>query len=443
ELISLMKENIITKIWRNAIFLSKNTPDTRNRFVDFLRILSIMFVVIGHWLIVTAVYRESGFYGTDVLSERPELFWLTWILQIMPVFFIVGGYANSISWNSHQKKEGRYEDWLVSRLRRLVWPIFPLILVWVAVTMIANWANFEPGLISVGSLIALQPVWFLLVYFVIVVFTPFALKIWKKAGIWSFWGLAAFAATVDVLRYVHDLDYLGWLNYLFIWLAVHQLGIAWQDGFFKHQKRRAIWAIGGFIVLSCLVYIGPYPSSMVNVPGDKLGNLFPPSIAMLALGAFQGGTLLLLEDKLNSWLSKEKPWAVIVLLNGMSMTIFLWHVTVNALVMGAAFLLGGVGLKMDIGSFAWWMAKFIWIPVLALVLLIFVLIFSRFERPKQWKDKAVVTLPGLFIRTIITCFGLGMLALGGISGDGWFGLNIWALVIFVTSYFLLNFSPKN
>ena len=98
--------NPIKKMWQNAKFLSKKTPKTRNRFVDFLRILSIFFVVIGHWLIVTGVYKDSGFWGTDVLSVKPGLSWLTWILQIMPVFFMVGGYANSISWQSY-KRDGR------------------------------------------------------------------------------------------------------------------------------------------------------------------------------------------------------------------------------------------------------------------------------------------------------------------------------------------------
>jgi len=435
-----MAENNLKKIWRNAIFLSKNTPVARNRFVDFLRILSILFVIIGHWLLVTAVYSDSGFWGTDVLSVRPDTHWLTWILQIMPVFFIVGGYANSVSWKTHSKNGGKYKDWFILRLRRLVWPTFPLILVWVVFTIITQAIGVAPDLIKVGALIALQPVWFLVVYLVIVIFTPLALKAWEKLGIWSFWILSLASVIIDVLRYRHGLDDLGWINYLLIWLAVHQLGIAWQDGWFKDQGRRAFMAITGFLVLTALVSFGPYPFSMVNIPGAKIGNLFPPNISMLALAAFQGGTLLLLENRVNVWLSKEKPWAVIVLLSGVTMTMYLWHVTVNALVIGAAYLLGGVGLKMEIGGLIWWLAKLIWIPLLFIVLFAFVLIFGRFERLKNLNDKIPVTLVGVIIRTGLAVVGLAMVALGGISGDGYFGLNIWALVICGVSYLLLNIS---
>ena len=438
-----MKENIFKKNWQKAIFLSKNTPVSRNRFVDFLRILSIMLVIIGHWLIVTAVVRDSGFWGTDVLSVLPGTHWLTWIFQIMSVFFIVGGYANSVSWKSHLSRQGNFQGWFINRLRRLAWPTFPLIITWLVFTIITQSFYVEPDLIRVGGQIALQPVWFLVIYLLIVMFTPLALWAWQKLGIWSVWMLTLFAIVIDVLRYGYELDFLGWLNYVFIWLAVHQVGIAWQAGWFKEQSRRAFWAITGFLVLLVLVKFGPYPLSMVNIPGEKIGNLFPPNISMLALAAFQGGILLLLEKRINRWLSKEKPWAVIVLLNGTTMTLFLWHVTVNALVIGVAYLLGGVGLRMEIGSLIWWLAKFIWIPIQFLVLSIFVLVFSRFERPKKLKEKNEISLIGMFIRTGLICVGLTIVALSGISGDGLFDLNIIALLICAFGYALLNFSMKH
>ena len=38
-------------IWSRAAEVAAATPDTRNRYVDFLRALSICAVVVGHWLI--------------------------------------------------------------------------------------------------------------------------------------------------------------------------------------------------------------------------------------------------------------------------------------------------------------------------------------------------------------------------------------------------------
>ena len=40
--------------WARAKELAARTPETRNRYADFLRAASITVVVIGHWLIAAA-----------------------------------------------------------------------------------------------------------------------------------------------------------------------------------------------------------------------------------------------------------------------------------------------------------------------------------------------------------------------------------------------------
>ncbi len=39
-------------IWSQAKDLAAKTPVERNRYVDFLRAVSILAVITGHWLIV-------------------------------------------------------------------------------------------------------------------------------------------------------------------------------------------------------------------------------------------------------------------------------------------------------------------------------------------------------------------------------------------------------
>ncbi len=38
-------------IWSQAMAVAAKTPESRNRYVDFLRALSICAVVCGHWLV--------------------------------------------------------------------------------------------------------------------------------------------------------------------------------------------------------------------------------------------------------------------------------------------------------------------------------------------------------------------------------------------------------
>ena len=67
------------------------TPE-RNRWVDFLRAVSILAVVCGHWLMAGLYVDEAGtLQRGDLLSVSTWAHWLTWVFQVMPVFFLVGG----------------------------------------------------------------------------------------------------------------------------------------------------------------------------------------------------------------------------------------------------------------------------------------------------------------------------------------------------------------
>ncbi len=79
------------KIWMTAVSLADQTPPERNRYVDFLRAVSITFVIIGHWLISTAYYVNGNLTPGHMLGIQPWTQWLTWLFQVMPVFFFVGG----------------------------------------------------------------------------------------------------------------------------------------------------------------------------------------------------------------------------------------------------------------------------------------------------------------------------------------------------------------
>ena len=91
-------------IWSQASALAAQTPEDRNKYVDFLRGVSILFVITGHWLIATAYYDGDTLTPGDLLDIQPWTQWLTWLFQVMPIFFIVGGYANAVSLESAERK---------------------------------------------------------------------------------------------------------------------------------------------------------------------------------------------------------------------------------------------------------------------------------------------------------------------------------------------------
>jgi len=347
-------------IWSQAATLTAQIPESRNRYADFLRAVSIGAVVIGHWL-MAAPWVTGGEVNIDTILEHREwTHWLSWVFQVMPVFFLVGGYANGMSWRSALRSGRTYSAWLRSRLQRLVGPVLPLLAAWALLAAGAHWLGVRPEMMRTISKMALIPLWFLAVYLILVVLVPVSHAAWERYGLRSFWVLALAAAIDDALFFATDLP-VGWLNYAFVWLAVHQLGYAWRDGYLADSRKGLAWAIGGAIVLIVLITIGPYPVSMVGVPGEAVSNTQPPKLPILALGIVQCGLLLPFESPMRRWLTRARPWTATVLVNSMIMTVLLWHLTASALTIGCVLWLGDTGLTATPGSGEWWAIRPVWL----------------------------------------------------------------------------------
>ena len=427
--------------WQQALHLAEQTPESRNRYVDFLRVISIIMVMFGHWLVVAPYVNPAGdLQFPDILAISPWTQWLSWILQVMPVFFIVGGFSNAISWKSSQKRGEGYQIWFAKRLRRLITPVLPVLVVWGIIGIIAKLINADQAILQPASAFALLPAWFLVVYIVVISLIPLTYRAWQRYKLASFWALVLVAILVDLAVFTLGWKALGWVNYIFIWVAVHQLGIAWQD---KYLKNTLVWAIGGIVALIALVTFGPYPISMVSMQGEEISNTLPPNLTMLALGIFQGGLLLSLEAPLRKWLNKKKVWASTVLINGMIMTLFLWHITTLILVSGLALALGGIGLRVVPGILAWWLTRPIWILVLGSVLLTFAPIFLRYERLRKIENPSIIPTWRLLTGALLFCIGLAILTLNGIPADNFFGIRIIELTLPFIGAALAGFGPLN
>jgi hypothetical protein len=428
-------------MWGRALWYADRTPESRNRYVDFLRALSILAVVVGHWLISAPYFVDGMPAYSHLLDLAPWSRWLTWLFQVMPIFFFVGGFSNGVSWESALRKDTSYREWFDARSRRLIGPVLPLLLAWGAMVAVAHSNGVGPGMIRIGSKVALVPVWFLAVYIMVVALVPLSHMAWKKMGFASVLIPVIGAALVDVAFFAGGLRALGWLNYPFVWLAVHQLGYAWHDGRLAGGRVGMPLFIAGAVALFGLTQLGPYPLSLVGVPSDEVSNTLPPKLPLLALAAAQIGLVLMFERPARRWLQRRIPWAVTIVINGMIMTIFLWHSTVMMLLVGLAFWqLPGV-LAQQPNSTGWWVTRPVWLLVYTLVTLPFLLVFARFERPSADHGRRPAAAWLQLVGCVIACFGLAMLALDGVGGDGWLGLRWMPLLTPLVGAGLAGFGP--
>ncbi|MBL4770735.1 MAG: acyltransferase [Planctomycetes bacterium] len=416
--------------WQRALELSAATPDSRNRYVDLLRAVSILCVIYGHWIAAAAFADgEGGLVTTHLLALTPASHPFTWIIQVMPVFFFVGGFSNGITWDSAQRKGTGYSPWLEARLRRLVIPVLIPLAAWMVMGAVAHGVGVTQPWIEQGSQKALIPVWFLAVYVLIAMLVPISHFLWKRFGWGSFFGMVALAGLVDVAFFQFGVRGGAWVNYIFVWSAVHQLGYAWSAGKLEGSGKPLLLAGCGAALLGVLISLGPYPISMVGVPGEEISNSLPPKITLLALGCLQIGLLLSIQEPMKRCLKGLRFWAATVLINGMIMTLFLWHMTAMILTVGVAHLLGDLGLTAEPNSATWWAQKPIWLIACTASLLIAVALFGRFERPAPLpKNAPTLASWRLILGALLVCFGLAAVAYGGIAADLPLGLR-WPSLI--------------
>ncbi|MDJ0848679.1 MAG: acyltransferase [Myxococcota bacterium] len=432
------------RVWKRAAQLAERTPESRNRYVDFLRALSICAVVIGHWLVAAPYLGEGGtLVPGHLLAIEPWTRWLTLGFQVMPIFFLVGGYANGTSWEAARRRGDGYGGWLRSRVERLAAPVLPLLLAWAGASALAHALGAPAELLQTASRLALVPAWFLAAYVLIVAFVPLSHAAWQRFGVGSVVGLVAAAAVVDLLAFAGGLSVAGYANYLFVWLAIHQLGYAWRAGVLVGPRRGLAVGAVGIAALVAAVAFGPYPLAMIGVPGAAVSNSMPPTLALLALGIAQSGLVLALEGPARRLLARRRLWTGTVLVNGMIMSLYLWHMTAFVAVVGVAAAASAPALEAVPATAGWWLGRPLWLAVYALPTAVLVATFLRFEaraaaapcRPHS-KRRAVAA-------TALVAVGLALASAGGLAAAGasLTGVRLWALAPPLVGAALAGFGP--
>ncbi|WP_083733712.1 acyltransferase [Sphingopyxis sp. KK2] len=425
-------------LWSRARAMAEQAPPERNRYVDFLRAFSILAVVVGHWLVAAPYMKDGAVEGGHLLGILPWTQWLTWGFQVMPLFFLVGGFSNGLSWAATRRKGGHFTAWFAARIRRLINPVLPLLLIWSLVTLFGTQAGIDRAVVKMAAQLALVPVWFLAVYLIVTALTPLSHAAWQRFGIASFFVLVGAAIAVDVATLEFDIPYVNFFNFVFVWVAIHQLGYAWHDGRFAAPL---LWAAAGLAALGLLVGFGPYPVAMIGVPGSDLSNSMPPTLALLALGIAQTGLALALEKPARRMLDGLTAWTTVVLINGMIMTVYLWHLTAFVLVMVAAWLLGGIGLHEAPGSAEWWLARPVWFALYIVLLFPFILLFARYESGGKAAE-GDVTHVRLILGMLMICTGLAMTAAISIASPlGVTGVRLWVVALPFLGAALVGFGP--
>jgi fucose 4-O-acetylase-like acetyltransferase len=310
---------------------------TRDRVLDAVKAVSLLLVIVGHSL---AWHVRPDGTAVNVLEDVPYLIALTWLFQVLPLFFAAGAVSNAASLSRHGRA-----DYLRARGTSLLTPVVVYASLWTVVLLAFHGSEQVRG---AGRFLS-QLLWFAGVYLLVAAAAAFTTR-WITHPILTLGPWLGAIVAFDVLRST-DLAAWGWINMLLVWGWLHQCGYYLP----RLKGRRWLAPVGAaLIAVSVLVaFAGPYSHSLISVAGvPGLSNLAPPSVVLALYGA---GQILLLAgvwDLLGRLLRRDRLWVLIALIGARGMGMYLWHIP---LVGVAAATVIATGWYQPPLSAQWWL----------------------------------------------------------------------------------------
>ncbi|MFE3737522.1 acyltransferase [Streptomyces sp. NPDC059134] len=370
--------------------IEARTPASRDRAVDGLRALALLAVPTGHWLLGGLTLDSGGaLHNASPLTTFGGLAPVSWVLQMLGIFFLVGGYASVLS---YRRRPATTAAWLRGRVVRLGRPVLGVTAVWALLLPLLYGLGVPATTLRTGSTLVVQPLWFVGIYVIVTALTPYCVAAARRLGGWAAAPLLVSVAAVDLLRYgPYAQDVPSWLSVLNIlpgWLFAYQLGVSWGEGRIGRRGARLL-LVGGALLFAALLVVFDYPASMVGVPGEARTNSHPPSLLVLALAAAQSGAAILVRDRLGRLLARPALWAPVVVVNLSAMTILCWHQTAMLAVAVPGSFVGELsGLTTSPDTLGWILARLTWLPLFATLLLVIGRYARGFDGPWQSGTRA-------------------------------------------------------
>lgn len=348
----------------------------RDTGIDFVRALCVLGVVLLHAIMVGVTVTETGPVFTNASEGTGWIAPLSWLLQVMPLFFVIGGFSGLLAYRRLRDRGGSATAFVAGRVHRLLRPaLFTVAAVGVALAALTV-VGVAPDLIAVAGFRYGQPLWFLGVFLLCQALLPAFVALHERAPLRTIGLLAAAAVSIDVLRASTGNDAVGFLNLAFVWLTMQQLGFFLADGRVDALRRRirAAIGLGSLGVLVALFLLGVYSP-------DLIANINPPTAALLLVGLIHTTLFSLHRDHIGRFSRRAPVLAFTAFVTRRTMTIYLWHMPVLLGMAGTVALValvGGLPLPA-LDSAEWWAGRPLWLIVaIALTALVAVRV-DRFE----------------------------------------------------------------
>lgn len=357
----------------------------RDRFIDFVRVAALAAVVLLHWLSLMPAVRDGTFTDQNVVTVLPQLWPLTWLGDVMALFFFAGGYANWVSMRDSLARGEPTGAYLARRFRRLALPTLGFLGAWLSAEVLmrllglGQWSPLRH--VSIGNTTPFGPLWFLGVYLLVVALSPVTAAAHRR------WGLAVpvlmtlGVVAADAAAMLLDSGAPLLANVLLVWLVPHQLGYFYADGRLRRLSLAACagMAVAGLLALTLLTSLPFYPRSLLD-PRFKVLTMDAPTLPLVAEAVWFIGFALLLRPVVEVVLTDPGRWSLVSRANSLAMPVYLWHMTAYLAVVAALGALGSGFAYASAPSLPWWVGRPVVIALSGLVLTLTLVAVDRVRR---------------------------------------------------------------
>lgn len=344
----------------------------RDGAVDLVRASCLAVVVVLHALMVGVSIGPHGPVLENAL-ERWELFpAVSWLVQVMPLFFVLGGFSAYGQWTRLRQRGAGYGDYLAARVHRLLAPAL-IALVAAAVLLAAlALAGVPAADVAVAGFRLSQPLWFLGVYVLCSAAVPLLAATHDRRPVASLLVLAALALTVDAVRAGTGVAAIGFANLLVLWLLVQQLGFWLASGRLDGLGRRALVALA-----AAALALAAAGAAIGLWSPDMYANLNPPTTALALLGTAQLAVFLLVRPRLRAASARPLLARAVGAVNRRAMTVYAWHM-LALIALAGLLLVSGLPLPAPLTA-GWWATRPLWLLVVVAAVAAVVAVAARAE----------------------------------------------------------------
>jgi hypothetical protein len=385
------------------------TEQAQANYLGVLRLLSITGIVLAESIMALA------FWGSD----EPGWVWpLTWLLQLVPLFFLAGGHANLLAWRASQAVGDGYGHYLAGRVGWLLRPVLAFVAAWLIVPLSLELLQAPEEAIAAFGRVVLQPLWLLGLYLLVVAATPAMHRLHRAFPLLTPLALLAVAVVIGLAGRGSVAAHLGGIV---VALLFQQLAFHYGDGALWRIPRGTLLltAGAGLAGLIALTTAGGHSKLLIAEP-TEYASFAPSLLGMLLIGLVQVCLVALPRERAAGAVAASTPGRAVAVVRDAPMTVYLFYLCAMLLIAGLIGAARTAGLPT---SGLEWLTQPRRLLALGLIGIPTLLAFLLFERKSPVLAEPVVEEPNRgagHLDTVAAALGVcyGALGIFGFAASG-------------------------